>query len=100
MSSNSKFACSLCETSYGSEARLKVHEEEEHTGEMFQCLACTKAVSLFSPTAKPTNTVYKINSYMNLAVWVGVRSQVEIYQFPEIFCLLFVHQKEFFFKDF
>ena len=31
---------------------------------------------------------------MNLAVWVGVRSQVEIYQFPEIFCLLIVHQKE------
>ena len=56
MSSNSKFACFLCETSYGSEARLKVHKDEEHAGEMFLCLACTKAVSFFPPTAKPTNT--------------------------------------------
>ena len=47
MSSSSKFACSLCETSYGSEASLKTHEEEEHAGEMFRCLACTRAVSLF-----------------------------------------------------
>ena len=47
MSSSSKFACSLCETSYVSEARLKVHEEEDHAGEMFRCLACTKAVALF-----------------------------------------------------
>ena len=47
MSSSSKFACSLCETSYVSEASLKTHEEEEHAGEMFRCLACTKAVSLF-----------------------------------------------------
>ena len=47
MSSSSKFACSLCENSYVSEARLKVHEEEEHAGEMFRCLACTRAVSLF-----------------------------------------------------
>ena len=47
MSSSSKFACSLCETSYGSEASLKAHEEEDHAGEMFRCLACTRAVSLF-----------------------------------------------------
>ena len=47
MSSSSKFACSLCETSYGSEASLKAHEEEDHAGEMFRCLACTKAVALF-----------------------------------------------------
>ena len=47
MSSSSEFACSLCETSYGSEASLKTHEEEDHAGEMFRCLACTRAVSLF-----------------------------------------------------
>ena len=47
MSSSSKFACSLCERSYESEARLAVHEKEDHAGEMFRCLACTQAVSLF-----------------------------------------------------
>ena len=47
MSVSPKFVCSLCETSYVSEARLKVHEEAEHAGEMFRCLACTKSVSLF-----------------------------------------------------
>ena len=47
MSGSSKFVCSLCETSYVTEARLKVHEEVEHAGEMFRCLACTQAVSLF-----------------------------------------------------
>ena len=47
MSSSSKFACSFCETSYESEAILRVHEEAEHAGEMFRCLACTQTVSLF-----------------------------------------------------
>ena len=47
MSGSPKFVCSLCETSHVSEARLKVHEEAEHAGEMFRCLACTKSVSLF-----------------------------------------------------
>ena len=40
MSASSKFACSLCETSYVIEARLKVHKEEDHAEEMlFCCLA-------------------------------------------------------------
>ena len=47
MSVSSKFACSLCETSYVTEARLRVHEEEDHAEEMFRCLACTQAVTLF-----------------------------------------------------
>ena len=47
MSASSKFACSLCETSYVTEARLRVHEEEDHAEEMFRCLACTQAVTLF-----------------------------------------------------
>ena len=47
MSDSAQFACCLCETSYGTEARLRVHEEEDHAGEMFRCLACTQAVSLF-----------------------------------------------------
>ena len=47
MSSRFKFACSFCETSYESEAILRVHEEAEHAGEMFRCLACTQTVSLF-----------------------------------------------------
>ena len=46
-SGSGQFACFLCETSYGSEARLRVHEEADHAGEMFRCLACTQAVALF-----------------------------------------------------
>ena len=47
MSDSSQFACCLCESSYVTEARLRVHEEEDHAGEMFRCLACTQAVTLF-----------------------------------------------------
>ena len=31
MSGSSKFVCSFCETSYRTEARLRVHEEDDHT---------------------------------------------------------------------
>ena len=47
MSSSSKFSCSLCERSYESETSLRSHQEAEHAGEMFRCLACTQTASLF-----------------------------------------------------